>query len=472
MAFSSPSHTQGSKGKVIGIRGQVAEVVFSDIQPDVHDLLYLADDPKILLQVYTSIQKNSYFCLVLSPSNTVYRGAQVVNTGVPITIPVGTELLGRVIDIFGNPIDGNGPITTKDHASIYKHAPSYSEISAKQEVVETGIKVLDLFCPLIKGGRIGLIGGAGVGKTVVLTELIHNIVILRNREDTISVFAGIGERTREGHELRETLAEKKVLPKVSLILGPMGEHPAIRFLAAYAAVTVAESFRDQANQNVLFFIDNMFRFAQAGNELSLVMETTPSEDGYQPTLTSEIAGLHERLVSTLNRSITTIEAIYIPNDDVLDQAVQTIYSYLDSVLVFSRDVYQQNLFPAVDILSSHSSALNPQMVGTLHYQTALEAQSLLKRGITLDRIVSLVGESELAAEDRKLYHRAKKLRNYMTQNLFVLEAQTRRAGTYTPLETTIKDVGQIMDGTYDELDKDAFLYIGSIEEIIKKKSKK
>jgi len=454
------------QGTIVHVRGQIAEVEFTEGKPSLRDILVLADDPSIKLQVHSSSTNDAYYCLILSSAVALYRGLRVVNTGKSLTIPVGRGLLGRVIDAFGNPIDSKGKLDTIEEFSVYRPSLSYNEISPRQQVLETGIKVIDLFCPMIEGGKIGLVGGAGVGKTVMLTELIHNIIILKKEKaETVSVFAGIGERTREGHELLETLEEKGTLPNVALILGAMGEHPAIRFLAGYTAVAVSEYFRDIVKKNVLFFIDNMFRFAQAGNELSMVMDTIPSEDGYQPTLTSEMATLHERLISGIDRTITTVETVYVPNDDVLDQAVQSIFAYLDSTLIFSRDVYQQNLLPAVDILASHSAALNPQMVGEVHYQTSLKAQSLLKKGISLERIASLIGESELSPDDRILYGRAQKLRYYMTQSLFVLEAQTGKPGIYVPLKDTISDVNLILNGTFDKVPKEKFLYIGSVSEI-------
>lgn len=284
------------------------------------------------------------------------------------------------------------------------------------------------------------------------------------------MFAGVGERIREGHELYETLAEKEVLPSVSLILGTMGENPAIRFLTGFTGVTLAEYFRDSLKKDVLFFIDNVFRFAQAGNELSVLMNTIPSEDGYQATLTSEMASFHERLVSNIDNSITSIEAIYVPNDDILDQGVQAIFPYLDSSVVLSRSIYQEGLLPAIDLLSSSSANLNPGTVGQLHYEVALKALALLKQATSLDRIVSLVGESELSPSDKLIYERAKKLRNFMTQNFFVTENQTGRKGSYIPRATTVADVNDLLSGKYDEITDDKFSFIGSIKEIVKEKT--
>lgn len=455
-------------GTIISIKGHVVEVEFTHSIPSHNDILLAADHRSIKLQVYASARPNVYFCLAMTSVSELRRGSKVINTQQPIMIPAGKELLGRVIDTFGNPIDGKGPIEEGEKFSIYREAPAYADIASRQQILETGIKVIDLFCPFLKGGRIGLLGGAGLGKTVMLTELIHNIVILRKQENIVSVFAGIGERSREGQELIEVLEEKKVLGSVALVFGPMGSPSPIRLLTAFAAASIVEYFRDQLKQDVLFFIDNVFRFAQAGNELSLLMNVIPSEDGYQPTLYSEMAMLHERLTSTATNSVSAVETVYIPNDDILDQGVQSVFSYLDSAVVFSRDVFQQHQLPAIDPLASYSSALSPQTAGELHYQTARDAQSLLKKAISLERVVSLVGESELSQEDRLLYQRAKKLKNYMTQNLSVIEEQTGVKGEYVDLATTITDVNQILGGRVDSIQPEKFLYIGSLQQLTEK----
>ncbi len=454
------------KGKIISVEGQIAEVEFIDHAPRIHDLLILEDDHGVRLEVYASSARHTFFCFILAPSNLLRRGAFVINTGYPLTIAVGKELLGRVMDVFGQPLDGKPDFTAEGYLPIYGASPAYNNITVHQEILETGLKIVDLFCPFIRGGKIGLLGGAGVGKTVMLTELIHNIVLREHEKEVVSVFAGIGERTREGHELVEVLTQKDALKRVSVVLGPMGAPPALRVIGGYTAVTLVEYFRDYLQSDVLFFIDNVFRFAQAGNELSTVMRAIPSEDGYQATLSSELSTLHERLTSTTSGAVSTVEAVYIPNDDILDQAVQAVFSHLDSVVVFSRNVYQQQLLPAVDPLASYSSALNPQIAGELHYQTARDAQSLFKRAIALERVASLVGESELSPEDRLIYQRSIKLRNYLTQDLFVLEDQTSSPGKFIPRETMIGDVNRILRGDCDEISPEKFLYIGSLDEII------
>ncbi len=455
-------------GKIIAINGQVIEVAFQQAKPHLQDILYAKDDNNILLQVYSSSAPNTYYCLLLSNTNAVYRGQIVINTRQPLLYPVGDQVLGRVLDVFGKPQDRKGDLKGGEKRPIYTQAITYDQISTKIEILETGIKVIDFFAPIIRGGKTGLFGGAGVGKTLLLTEIIHNIVQLtRTTSDTkdISIFAGIGERSREGQELYESLAASGVLPFSTLIFGSMGENPTNRFLSAYAAATIAEHFRDVSKKDVLFFIDNIFRFAQAGNELSLLMNTIPSEDGYQATLDTEMGSVHERLTSTVDNSITTIETVYVPNDDIMDQGVQAVFPYLDSIIYFSRQVYQEGHLPAIDLLSSTSSALSPEIVGDLHYRTVISAQALLKKAISFEHIVSLVGESELSLEDKILYLRAKKLRNYMTQSFFVAQNQTGRIGKYIPTKTTVNDVKDILDGKCDAITEEKFLYIGTLSEI-------
>jgi F-type H+-transporting ATPase subunit beta len=454
-------------GKVIAIKGQVVEVSFTGDKPSVHDVLILENNPLIKMEVYMSAGPDSYYCLLLTDGSTISRGTGVINTLKPVTIPVGKELLGRVIDLFGNPRDKGPQIQTKDNWPIYRDSPLYADINIPTQILVTGIKGIDLFCPILKGGKIGLFGGAGVGKTILLTEIIHNIIQMSPHDGTqnaVSVFAGIGERTREGQELVESLAAGGVLPFSSLVFGHMGENPALRFLSGATAITLAEYFRDAMKKDVLFFADNVFRLAQAGNELSLLMNSIPSEDSYQATLSSEMASFHERLASTNTNTITSIEAIYIPNDDILDQGVQAILPYLDSTIILSRNIYQEGRLPAIDFIASTSSALAPEFVSVEHYKTALHAQSIFKKAISLERIVSLIGEGELNGEDQILYKRAKMLRAYFTQSFFTVEKQTGRSGKFVPLETTVKDTKDILNGAYDKLTEDKFMFIGEAKE--------
>ncbi len=455
-------------GTIVAINDHVVEIEFLEKKPKLHDVLYLTENKDLKLEVVESASPNSVYAIAFFSINHLKRGIKVTNTLHSLSIPVGKEILGRVVDTFGNPVDNLGDIKTEFRREIYSPPPQYTYTKRKRETLELGIKVIDLFAPMLKGGKLGILGGAGVGKTLLLTEIMHNVVVQNNQHNGVSVYAGVGERTREGQELRVALEEGKVLPSVATIYGAMGENSAVRFLAGYAGVTLAEHLRDVEKKDVLFFIDNVFRFAQAGNEMAMLMDTIPSEDGYQPNLDSEMGDFHERLVSNENGQIHTIEAIYVPNDDISDQGVQSIFPYLDAIVILSRDVYQQGLLPAVEILSSgYSKALNPEIVGQKHYDTYLKTQSLLKRAVSLERIVSLVGQGELSEEDATAYNRAKKIINFMTQNFFTAEKQTGRKGQFIPVETTVNDVSAILEGVYDDVPEDKFLYIGSLKEIKK-----
>ena len=388
----------------------------------------------------------------------------MVNSGEMMSIPVGKTVLGRIMDVFGKAADGGDQIEFTDRRPLFSQSPDYGQVLAHEEIWETGIKVIDLFSPLMKGGKMGLFGGAGVGKTILLTEVMHNVVTTK-QEKNLSVFSGVGERTREGHELYEGIKARGLLPNICLIYGAMGENASVRFLTGLAGVTLAEYFRDQG-KDVLFLIDNVFRLAQAGNELATLMNSIPSEDGYQPTLTSEMAEFHERLVSTKSGVVSAIEAIYVPSDDLLDNGVQSIFPYLDSVVTLSRTAYQEGRLPAVDILASSSAVMNPIVVGKKHYDTAIKAQMVLKKAESLDRMVALVGESELSPENQLLFRRAKKLKNFMTQSFFVAEEQTGKKGVSVPLADTIKGVADILNGKYDQISENKFLYIGAAEEAV------
>lgn len=462
--MSSKNIKLNNEGKVISVIGQVVEVEFIEQKPSIHDLLFMKDNTNARLEVYSSSGKNRFYCLVLSYEQLFYRGAIVVNSGEQILFPAGHEILGRVVDIFGNPLDGKGEVTVKSKSPIHENSAINGRILTKKEILPTGIKIIDVFSPLLKGGKMGLFGGAGVGKTILLTEILHNIVG-RSVDKTVSVFAGIGERSREGLELYQSLVSSGVMQNSTLIFGPMGENPATRFLAAYSAATLAEYFRDFEENNVLFFIDNAYRFAQAGNELSTLTSNLPSEDGYQATLEREMADFHERLISTQNAEITTIEAVYVPADDILDHGVQVLFPYLDAIIVLSREQYQKGILPAVDILSSSSTTLTTRIVGEKHFDCVLRAKSMIKQAESLDRIVSLVGESELSAEDQLIYRRARKIKNFMTQRFFVTEGQTAQKGVFIPVQNAIDDLLGIIDGKYDHIHEDKFLYIGNVSEI-------
>lgn len=454
-----------AEGIVIGVKGQVAEVAFTGPLPVLHDLLFLEGETAVKMEVYASAGPRSFYCLLLRPSRQVRRGARVLSSEQPLSVDSGVGVLGRVVDVFGQPVDGGPPLTATSPQPLYRVGPAYHQISTHKEILETGIKAVDLFCPFLKGGKMGLFGGAGVGKTILLTEILHNVVRRPQRKETVAVFAGVGERIREGQELYESLREMDFLRASTLVFGPMGENPAVRYLTAFAAVAHAEYFRDVQKKDVLFFIDNVFRFAQAGNELSMLMNVIPSEDGYQPTLSSDVAAFHERLASTERGAISAVEAIYVPADDILDQGLQAIFPYLDSVVILSREAYQQGFLPTIDLLNSTSSALSLEIAGLKHYETAREAISLLEKGTSLEHVVSLVGEAELSRPDQIVYRRAKKLRNYMTQNFFVAANQTGKAGVFVPLKTTLQDTQRILSGACDEVPEEKFMYIGAVSEI-------
>ncbi len=451
-------------GKVVSVKGQIIEVEFMDKKPRFNDVLVAKDDDTVRMEVYRSATASSFFCLALTGVTNLHHGSIVVSTEQPIRVPVGKEMLGRVINTIGEPQDGAGEIKAKEYKPIISKGISFANVAIPKEVLQTGIKTVDFFTPIVKGGKVGLFGGAGVGKTVIISEIIHNLVIL-DPEKNVSVFTGVGERTREGAELYQTLIESNVMQGVSLIYGSMGENPALRFRTAFTGVTIAEYYRDVMGKDVLFFIDNIFRFAQSGYELSTLMSAIPSEGGYQSTLGSEMASLQERIVSTLKNAITTFEAIYVPADDLTDSGVQAIFPYLDSGLILSREVYQTGHFPAMDILASNSSSLNPDTVGEEHYNAAVEAQAILKKAKSLERIVSLIGESELSADDQTTYKRAKFITNYMTQNFTVVETQTGKKGVHVTLKETLADVKAILAGKVDSLDPDDLMFIGTLKDV-------
>lgn len=461
------------RGRIVSVRGHIAEVEFAgDEAPVMHEILVEETDPEIKLKVYASSGKSRFFCFVLSDSDKLFRGSRMVKTGEIMSVPVGKQVLGRVIDVFGTPVDGEGEMVAEERWPVFGRSLDYAQVQAHEEIWETGIKVIDIFSPLLRGGKMGLFGGAGVGKTLLLTEIMHNTTLAlagegNEKSKNVAVFSGVGERIREGQELYEELREREILPNVSLVFGPMGENAAVRFLTGLTGATLAEYYRE-TGKDVLFLIDNVFRLAQAGNELATLMNTIPSEDGYQATLSSEMAAFHERLVSTDKGVVSAIEAVYVPSDDLLDQGVQSIFPYLDSTVTLSREVYQEGRLPAVDILSCTSAALNAEVVGQLHYQTAISAQVMLKKAESLERMVALVGESELSPENQLLWKRVKKLRNFMTQSFFVAENQTGRPGVRVPVTETVAGVAAILSGKYDHIAEEKFMYIGAATDVEKK----
>ncbi len=452
-------------GTVVAIKQYVVEVKFSERPPRIHEILELEDDPQVCLEVYSSASEDSFYCIALRTSTKLVRGAVVKKTGQGMMMPVGKEVLGRVLDVFGQPLDGK-ELVAKQTAPLFSPQLTLTDkVVVPHEVVETGIKAIDFFTPILRGGKVGLFGGAGLGKTVLLTEFINNIVIRHKSEQNqaYSVFAAVGERTREAEELVSNLAESGVIDSTSIVMGQMGENPSVRFRTAMAGATIAQYFRDEMKSDVLFFMDNVYRFSQAGYELSTLMNEIPSEDGYQPTLPSEIASLQERLVSTEKGTITSIETVYLPSDDLTDLAVRSQFPFLDTLIVLSRDVYQQGRLPAIDLLASTSSAVSPDLVGAEHYEIYIEAKKLLEQSVSIDRLVSLVGISELSPENQTVYKRASLLKNYMTQSFLVVEAQTGKKGAFVPLKQTVADVKKIMNGELDQVEAEAVLMIGALE---------
>lgn len=455
-------------GYISAVHNEVVEIECTGDLPAIHDVLRLQGDVHSRLEVYmSSPTPNSFYCLVLRENVPLRRGEAVIYTHQRLHIPTGKAVIGRAINLFGEALDGKPlPLSSEDHIPLFKHKKrALEEIVVPQEIIETGIKVIDFFAPVLRGGKVGLFGGAGLGKTVLLTELIHNIVIQSNQEShkkTMSVFTAVGERSREAQELLATLQEAGVMKDTVLMVAQMGEKPALRFRTALAGAAIAESCRDDFGKEVLFFMDNVYRYNQAGYELSTLMNTIPSEDGYQSTLPSEIADLHERLTSTTKGNITAIEAIYMPSDDASDLSVQSTFPYLNTIVVLSREIYQQGRLPAVDILQSMSSALTPEFAGEEHYQANLESKALLEEAAKVERLVALVGASELTPENKEVYTRSMLLKNYMTQNFSVVALQTGKEGTHTTRLETVKDVRRILSGEFDEVDPDKFLRLGNL----------
>jgi len=455
------------KGTISRIKGHIVEVAYYNNPPKRYDLYTVAGLDGTLMEVYASASPSSVYCLALTPTNNYTRGAEVINTGKTLSLPVGKQLYGRAINVFGEVLDGKEDMDFTQHVSIFASKTNQDKLIIPSKILETGIKVLDFFTPLLSGGKIGLFGGAGVGKTVLLTEIIHN-VSRQQKDSHMSVFAGIGERSREGQELLESLESTGVLSQVSLVFGEMSQNPAVRYRTGYAGVALAEYFRDIEQKNVLVFIDNMYRFAQAGYELGTLMSQIPSEGGYPPTLASDMAELHERLYSTSESSVTTFETIYVPSDDITDPGVQAVLPYLDARIVLSRWIYQEGRFPAIDTLASNSSALNPDTIGTKHYQCYLEAQRIVKEGVNLEKIASLIGETELSQENQKIYKRSKIIKNYMTQPFVTASGDNSNQSTYVPLKNTIADIESILNGDYDQTPPDTFKNMLTLADINKK----
>ncbi len=461
-AVKKPAGSYLSQGFVKSVTGQIAYVEIStDVYPALFEIMTSPDDPSVFLEVFAQ-SRSGLACQILSQSDKLYRGMKVLGTGSDLKIPAGDGILGRVMNLFGAPQDGKGPLKNPQPISIYSKAPPLNIIKQDYQILETGIKAFDFLTPLSKGGKVGFIGGAGVGKTILLTELLHNVTT--HYPNTSSVFAGVGERIREGQELYQRLYESQALDRTAILLGQMNENAAIRFRVALAAVAQAEYFRDILKRDVLFFIDNMYRFVQAGNEVSVLLGTIPSEQSYQATLQTEISNIEDRLTTTDNGSITSIQNIYVPADELTDAGVNAVMSFLDTAIVLSRSIAQKGIYPPIDFAQSTSSTLSKTFLGAKHYQALVVFQQLLSEYNKLAHIVAIVGESELSAENALLYNRTKKVLNYLTQPFFMTEKQTGRKGVYVGQDTTINDITIILSGTLDDVPNDKFMYIGSLKD--------
>jgi F-type H+-transporting ATPase subunit beta len=456
-----------SSGKIVQIIGAVVDVEFPrDSIPQIYDAL-LVDEKGLTLEVQQQLGDGIVRTIAMGTTDGMKRELSVTNTGKPIQMPVGQNTLGRIMDVLGNPIDEKGPIFEEGEeitSSIHRKAPAFDELSTSNELLETGIKVIDLICPFAKGGKVGLFGGAGVGKTVNMMELIRNIAI---EHSGFSVFAGVGERTREGNDFYHEMTESKVLDKVSLVYGQMNEPPGNRLRVALSGLTMAEHFRDEG-RDVLLFIDNIYRYTLAGTEVSALLGRMPSAVGYQPTLAEEMGALQERITSTKTGSITSIQAVYVPADDLTDPSPATTFAHLDATVVLSRQVAELGIYPAVDPLDSTSRQLDPLVVGQEHYEVARAVQGTLQRYKELKDIIAILGMDELSEEDKLIVARARKIQRFLSQPFFVAEVFTGSAGKYVPLKDTISGFKAIVDGEYDDLPEQAFYMVGNIEEAVER----
>ena len=463
-----------SSGKVVQVIGAVIDVEFPrDSVPQVYDAL-MVGDKGLTLEVQQQLGDGVVRAIAMGPSEGVSRGLDVENTGAPISVPVGTETLGRIMDVLGNPIDEKGPIGEQERSAIHRAAPTYEELAASDELLETGIKVIDLVCPFAKGGKVGLFGGAGVGKTVNMMELINNIA---TEHSGLSVFAGVGERTREGNDFYYEMQESGVVnveemdkSKVAMVYGQMNEPPGNRLRVALTGLTMAEKFRDEG-RDVLLFVDNIYRYTLAGTEVSALLGRMPSAVGYQPTLAEEMGVLQERITSTKTGSITTIQAVYVPADDLTDPSPATTFAHLDSTVVLSRDIAAKGIYPAVDPLDSTSRQLDPLIIGQEHYEVARGVQTVLQRYKELKDIIAILGMDELSEEDKLIVSRARKIERFLSQPFHVAEVFTGSPGIYVSLKDTIAGFKGILGGEYDQLPEQAFYMVGSIEQAVEKAAK-
>jgi len=458
-----------NQGKVLQVIGPVVDVTFPEGKlPAIYNALKLtSENPplNLVLEVAQHLGNNTVRTIALASTDGVIRGMPVIDTGAVITVPVGRPTLGRLINLLGEPIDTIGEIKTKDYYPIHRHSPALSEQATTTQIFETGLKVIDLLAPYSKGGKVGLFGGAGVGKTVVIMELIRNIA---TEHGGLSVFGGVGERTREGNDLWLDMQRSGVLAKTTLVFGQMNEPPGARLRVALTALTMAEYFRDQEGQDVLLFIDNIFRFTQAGSEVSALLGRMPSAVGYQPTLASEMAELQERITSTKRGSITSIQAIYVPADDLTDPAPATTFAHLDATTVLSRQISELGIYPAVDPLDSSSRILDENIIGKEHYTVARDVQKILQRYKDLQDIIAILGMEELSDDDKAVVARARRIQKFLSQPFHVAEQFTGTAGKYVPLKDTIRSFKEILSGKHDKLPEQAFYMVGNIDEAVEK----
>ncbi|EPY2272239.1 F0F1 ATP synthase subunit beta [Clostridium sporogenes] len=453
-------------GKVIQIIGPIIDIKFdSENLPDLFNALEInAGDKKVIAEVEQHIGDDTVRAIAMESTEGLRRGMEVLDTGSPVSVPVGKEVLGRLFNVLGNPIDEAGEFTSEQSYPIHRSAPSFEEQSVEPEIFETGIKVIDLLAPYEKGGKIGLFGGAGVGKTVLIQELINNIA---KEHGGLSVFTGVGERTREGNDLYYEMKESGVLEKTALVFGQMNEPPGARMRVALTGLTMSEYFRDQG-QDVLLFIDNIFRFTQAGSEVSALLGRIPSAVGYQPTLATEMGALQERITSTKNGSITSVQAVYVPADDLTDPAPATTFTHLDATTVLSRSIVELGIYPAVDPLESSSRMLDPRIIGEEHYEVAIKVKNILERYRELQDIIAILGIDELSEEDKLVVGRARRIQRFLSQPFTVAEQFTGMQGKYVPIKETIRGFKEILEGKHDNIPESAFLFQGTIEEVLKK----
>ena len=458
---------QNNVGKVVQVIGAVVDIRFEkDNLPNLLNAIEIElNGKKLVCEVAQHIGDDVVRCIAMSSTDGLVRGTDAINTGAPITVPVGRNTLGRIFNLLGEPVDNKPAPETKERWAIHREAPSYEEQTASNEVLETGIKVIDLICPYLKGGKIGLFGGAGVGKTVLIQELINNVA---NQHGGISVFTGVGERTREGNDLYNEMTESGVIDKTVLVYGQMNEPPGARMRVGLSGLTMAEYFRDVEGQDVLLFIDNIFRFTQAGSEVSALLGRMPSAVGYQPTLATEMGALQERITSTHKGSITSVQAVYVPADDLTDPAPATTFAHLDATTVLSRSISSLGIYPAVDPLDSTSRILSPDIVGREHYETARAVQNILQRYTELQDIIAIMGMDELSDEDKLIVARARKIQRFLSQPFSVAEQFTGMKGKYVPIKETIRGFKEIIEGMHDDLPESAFLFVGTIDEAVEK----